>query len=221
MIHNDNWTRFALFDDQGNVVQFNTLLAGETGFENEQIPQEYTAGDYQSGFQNLVQMGSPEDDGISQIRSWKAAKTVLQAVASGPGRNYRWTQWTKPMELTDKPVAVRSDGDSFIKAVIEDYDADPQIAKNLLTGVGGTEIVFPLAGPTLTLAAESGVAFDLTLTTYDFSDVQLDTVTTSFNNERGSVELLLPATTWSVEWALNGATQASLRADGSTEYVAG
>lgn len=221
MIQNDSWTRFSLFDAQGNVVQFNTLIGEETGFENEPINQGYTAGEYQSGERNLVMMGSPEFGGINQIRSWKAAKTELKTAAAGPARCYRWTQWNKPKQLTDSPKAQRSEGDSFIKAVIEDYDADPQRARNLLHGVSGTEIIFPIAGPTLTLAATGGAAFDLVLSAYDFSDTQLDTVTTSFNNERGSVELTLPSNTWKVTWNLNGATQASLRADGSTEYVAG
>lgn len=221
MIQNDNWTRFSLFDAQGNVVQFNTLIGEETGFENEPINQEITNGEYQSGERNLIMMGSPEFGGISQIRSWKAAKTELKAAAAGPARCYRWTQWNKPKQLTDSPKAQRSEGDSFIKAVIEDYDASPQRARNLLQGVSGTEIIFPIAGPTLTLAATKGSAFDLVLSAYDFSDTQLDTVTASFDDERGSVKLTLPSNTWAVKWNLNGATQASLRADGSTEYVAG
>lgn len=224
ILYNDNWHVASVFDQAGNVVQFNTLIGGETGFEMEPINQEYTAGDYQSGERNALMLASAEFDGAAQIADWVEQGTPVAAVALSRGlngRNYRWAEYLKLSEKLNNPKAARSEGDGFLKVMLQNFDVNPVRVRNLIQDAGGTSIVLPISGETLTLAAEDGGAFDLTLNALDYSDVQLDTVTASFNNERGSVELTLPSNTWKVTWDLDGATQASLRADGSTEYVAG
>lgn len=229
IIYNDNWHVASLFDEDGNVVQFNILVGGETGFETEPINQEHTAGDYQSGERNAVMLASTEYDGLDQLRDWKADNTPVAAVAicrGRNGRNLRWISYRKLQELTDVPQPQRSEGDSFIRTVIEDFDVDPIRQRNLIYEEDGPDIILPIAGETLTLAAELDAPFDLTLSAYDYGTdgtdgAELDSVTESFDDERGSVELELPADTWRVQWDLDGAEEGSLRADGQTKYVEG
>lgn len=228
--YNDHWFVGSVFDAAGNVVQFNTLIGGETGFEMEPINQDLTTGDYQSGDRNGMILASSEYDGKVQIDDWKADRTPLRAVALSRGengRNMRWMEYIIPEESLDNLKAPRADGDNFIRLMLNEYDVEVKRYRNLIFDETGTEMVLPLAGPSLTLAAEDLAApFTLTLTAYDYgtngSDgASLGNATASFDSERGSVELELPANTWRIEWSLDGATNASLRADGGTEYLAG
>lgn len=231
IFYNDNWFIAALFDAAGNVVQFNELIGGgETGFEMELISQEHTTGDYQSGERNAMMLASPEYGGKTQLDDWKADKTPLRAVAlskSANGRNMRWLDYQRLEENIDNLKPSRSDGDNFVRAMLNEYDVDVARYRNLMHGVGDSDIILPVAGPELTLAAEDmAAAFTLTLTAYgygtDGSDgASLGSATDNFDSERGSVQLTLPANTWRVGWSLGGATNASLRADGGTEYLAG
>lgn len=228
--YNDNWFIAALFDAAGNVVQFNDLVGGETTFEMEEIAQQHTTGDYQSGDRNAVMLASPDYAGKTQIDEWKADKTPLRAVAlsrSSNGRNLRWLEYVIPEENIDNLKPQRSEGDNFIRVMLNEFDVDVDRYRNLMYNVADTDIVLPLSGVTLTLAAEDmAAAFTLQLTAYDYGTdgtdgSSLGSASDSFDSERGSVELELPANTWRVEWSLGGATNASLRADGGTEYVEG
>lgn len=224
IFYNDAWFIGSVFDALGNVVQFNDLVPEQTGIEMEPINQVHSTGDYQSGERNAVMLAGIDFSGETQLQTWKNDRTPVAAVAlsrSGIGRNLRWTDFLKLKELFATPKPLRSEGDAFIKATLEDFDVDPVRERNLANSAGGTSIILPLAGPELTLAAESGVLFDLTLRARDFAGLELAFTTTSFNNERGTVQLVLPANTWTVEWELNGAVNASLRADGSSEFIAG
>lgn len=230
IFYNDNWFIAALFDSAGDVVQFNELVGGETGFEMELINQEHTTGDYQSGERNAMMLASTEYDGKTQLDSWKADKTPLRAVAlsrSPNGRNMRWLKYQRLEENIDNLKPSRSDGDNFVRAMLNEFDVDVDRQRNLIYEVSGTDIILPLAGPVLTLAAENlSAAFTLTLTAYDYGTdgtdgSSLGSASDSFDSERGSVELELPANTWRVEWSLGGATKESLRADGGTEYIEG
>lgn len=230
MFYNDNWFTGAVFDEEGNVVQFNTLIGGETGFEMELINQEHTTGDYQSGERDAMILASPEYDGEAQISSWKTSKTPLRAVAlcrGINGRNMRWLEYTVPEENIDNLKPVRSEGDNFLRIMLNEFDVNVNRQRNLIYNETGTDMVMPLAGPTLTLAAEDlANPFTLTLTAYDYGTdgtdgSSLGSSSGSFDSERESIQLELPANTWRIEWSLGGATQASLRADGGTEYIAG
>ncbi len=226
--YTDDWDLGSVFDAAGNVVQLN-LLVGETGYGIEPINQEHTTGDYQSGERNSMMLESPDFEGESQIESWKAARTPLRMVAIGKGRFSRsmiWTVFTAAKQLLPMTKVKRNEGDNSLKITLEKDDASPKQRKNLIYGEAGTSLVLPIAGIDLTLAATKASAFDLTLEAFDYGTdgtdgSSLGSATDSFNNERGSVTLTLPANTWRIDWTLNGATQASLRADGLEDYVAG
>lgn len=223
LLYNDAWTIASLFDEAGNVVQFNTLIGGETGFEYEPIAQEHTAGDYQSGERNTLMIASPEFDGGSQLQVWKHENTPLAAVAVSTalgGRNYLWPEFVKLKELLNHPKGVRSEGDSFVKAVLEHYDVGPARKRNIAPAAGG-ELILPVAGPTLTLAATGPGAFELRLEAKDVNGATLAAATGSFDGTRASVALTLPAGTFKIAYGRGSAHSTSLRVDGSTEYVEG
>ncbi|MEP0004586.1 MAG: hypothetical protein ABJ387_03465 [Balneola sp.] len=227
--YNDAWEIAAAFDAAGNVVQFNLLIVGETGSEVEPINQEHTTGDYQSGEMNRVMIDSPDFEGADQVAAWKLARTPLKIVAVSKepyGRNYVWPQFTKAKQATPITKPKVEDGDASVKITLEHAAVEPKRVRNLIFGEAGNSLDLPLSGITLTLAAEKASAFDLELEAFDYGTdgtdgSSLGSASDSFDDERGSVSLQLPSNTWRVEWTLNGATDASLRADGSSEYIAG
>lgn len=224
LIQHDNWDVAAVFDAAGNVVQFNTLDP-ESGFEQEVIEQTHTAGNYQSGTHDRMTLVSLEFDGAEQLHYWRTKHVPVRAVAMARGAHGAAYLWEKPYKLangTIVPKAVRSDGDSAIRAVLDGYDINPVRANNLAIGQPGNgEMILPLSGIKLTLSGEHSSGFTLKLEAFDYDDVSLGSASDNFSNERGSVELVLPANTWKLKWTVGSATDIALRTGSEHEYING
>lgn len=209
---------------EGTALQFNNLTRDSEANIGAAAEADFKGHEVYAGDEHTLNIGLYDitTAKLNQLKAWMKNYTLLGVVIAGLRDN---VQWYEPTEiLVEAPKGFQTGSRNMARVMMSlrgaEYDnVDKNV--NLIKAATGTSMVFPIEGVTLTLAATGAAAFDLTLTAKDHAGATLDTITTGFNAERGSVELELPADTWTVEWVLNGATDASLRTDGETDYING
>lgn len=216
--------RIAIFNDDataadyGTVVQMNHVEA-EGEFYTNGLGSDMASGiELHAGDESLGQFGFADKAGFAQLKTWQDADTLLKLVVAGLQDNGLWYQ-AAAIKVVDQSQFTPGNR-SFAQLTIDDDTPDPDIWRgiNLLQGVAGTEVLFPVKGITLTASADGGTG-NLEITALDVAGATLATDNVAAGS-RASVSLTLPANTYSVQVTLpTGATEPALRTDGSDQYV--
>lgn len=218
--------RVCIFDDDpnsatyGTVVQLNHVESEGEFYTNGVASETITGVELHAGDDSLGQFGFADKAGYDQLDTWAEQNKLLKLVYAGLQDNGIWYQ---PATITVVDQKQFTAGNrSFAQVTISDNTPDPDIWSgiNLLQGVSGQEVLFPIAGVTLTASADGGTG-SLDIAALDVNDNQLANATTA-PASRASVSLQLPANVYKVQLTLpSGATDAALRTDGSDQFFRG
>lgn len=232
------WKKAVVYDPAtGNLVQFNTLSLDGCSWDPQNIKNETPTGSAFGGRNRPLAIGFLDTDGLTQIKSW-GGKTLLNAVVLVPGGQHILFRENEPFFYT--PGGGVNTRDGAVQHVVdaEAHGEDPAVhqKKNLAELITFTNdagsLVFPLEGPTLTLAAgyASINSPELSIIAKDYGTDGTDGSTLATSTQavgstgRESTTITLPANTYLIEIDLVGAgsadvTNVSLRTDGKTTYI--
>lgn len=231
------WRRAAVFNPAtGDTVQSNRISTEFSAFNHPNITSETTVGMIFAGKDIQLLIGILESDGLAQLESWMLAHTNLRAVVYGTNESVFFFEdsevlFERGVGVNARDgVAVHQTSMSTIGSNAVAFPLVNALSKNEIwtTGADDGEIVYPIAGAQLTVAADySGVSgsVDLVIRALDFSGSVLATVTESVSNGRRSADITLPANTYKIDidFVSNSGSanvsNRSLRVDGSTQFV--
>jgi len=228
------WKKAAIYNPaDGTSVLLSQLSTQFSAFDPENIQNETPTGQSYGGKVYPLVIGFMDSGGLAQLETWKTAHTPLRAVVYVPGgQHILFRQSEEFFDVLGGGVNAR-DGAAIHQVQTEVQGEAPDVPqkKNLaeaITFAGDAgELVFPIEGPTLTLAADYAAINSPTLSieAQAFDGSVLATASQAVGSTgRESVEITLPAGTYKLAIDLVGAgsadvTNVSLRSDGQTDYI--
>lgn len=228
------WKKAVFFNPaNGDRVQVNTIvLQGSEHPSDSNIKTESSDGMVFGGYTWPLAVAFLDNAGMAMLEIWHAAETDCQMVIFSPAGNSILFFTSERLDFKPGTGINARDGAVPHLVMMETTGGLPNVfeIKNLAKGIqfagdAGT-LIFPLEGPTLTLAAdyadEDGAT--MVITAKDFAGDPVATSSQAAENGRISTQITLPADTYSLDIdLLDGGTATitniSLRSDGSTEFI--
>lgn len=228
------WKKAVVYNPaNGDRVQLNRLSAQASELPGDpNIKTESAAGQVWGGEQWPITVGFMDSDGLALLESWQVGYTPCRMVVLAPAGMSILFQESEEIDFIQGTGVNAREGLKIHRVMIEAVGSGLSIqqVKNLaraitFSGDQGT-LVFPMQGPTLTLAADytTPAGATLVIEAKDYAGTQVAISSQSATAGRVSTTITLPADTYTLEIdLLNGGTgtvqNISLRADGSSEFI--
>jgi hypothetical protein len=213
-----------------------TESEGPRGIETDQ--KNATGGQWYGGdFSRFRARAKEVSGGFAQLKTWRDADTRVSLVAVGPNYNFLWetTDTVSLLKWIDIQGKASGRADFFDIELVREGQGVHTIYRvlnvvNHKTAATGTSydqtLIFPVTSPTVTFSiTDTAAAGTITVTAQNFAGATVVSATGPTVNGRTSVPLVLTGSTiYKIRCQVTIGTalsNAALRVDGSTTYIAG